>query len=106
MFLLYTSSLCILADFIFAILLQETGHTLSLKEGPTVVYGTIAAVSADNPASSALGGFKEGSQAYRFCHQCYITLDKIALVVRKIQKFNANSQSTLLFDAGCIQFSW
>ena len=71
------SSLCT------GVLLQETGCTLSLKKGPTVIFGTIAAVSADNPASSALGGFKEGSQAYRFCRQCYITLGEIAHVVRK-----------------------
>ena len=34
------------------------------------VYGTIAAVSADNPASNALGGFKEGFTAFRHCRQC------------------------------------
>ncbi|XP_065891557.1 uncharacterized protein [Dysidea avara] len=63
----------------------ETGCTLSLKKDPTVIFGTIAAVSADNPASSALGGFKEGSQAYRFCRQCYITLGEIAHVFHEDQ---------------------
>jgi len=57
--------------------IQDTEYTLPLKKGPTIVFGTIAAVSVDNPASSALGGFKEGSQAYRFFHHCYITLNEI-----------------------------
>jgi len=74
-------------DAIIYILLQETGHTLFFKTGPTVIYGTIVAVSADNPASSAFGGFKGGSQAYRFCRQCYITLDEIPHVVRKLHTF-------------------
>jgi len=30
----------------------------------------VALASADNPASSALGSFKEGSSAYRHCRQC------------------------------------
>ena len=33
-------------------------------------YGALALVSADNPASSAIGGFKEGSSALRPCRQC------------------------------------
>ena len=36
---------------------------------PTI-YGTLGLVSADNPASCALGGFKESTSAYRHCRQC------------------------------------
>ena len=34
------------------------------------MYGTVAIVSADNPASNCLGGFKESSVAYHPCRQC------------------------------------
>ena len=40
-------------------------------------YGTVTLVSADNPASSALGGFKESTSAYRPCRQCLGTNDEI-----------------------------
>ena len=32
--------------------------------------GTVSIVSADNPASAALGGFKESASAFRFCRHC------------------------------------
>jgi hypothetical protein len=32
--------------------------------------GTVTVVSADNPASSALGGFKQSPSAFRFCRHC------------------------------------
>ena len=37
---------------------------------PQKKYGTVCLVLADNLASNALGGFKEGSTAYRGCRQC------------------------------------
>lgn len=40
---------------------------------PEKMYGTLCLVSADNPASSALGGFKETTSAYRPCRQCTAT---------------------------------
>ena len=41
----------------------------------------IALISADNPASSACGEFKEGSSAYRFCRQCLSTADESKEIV-------------------------
>ena len=35
-----------------------------MNGAPKTVYGTIAIGSADNPASNALGGFKEGFTAF------------------------------------------
>ena len=32
--------------------------------------GTVTIVSADNPASAALGGFKESASTSRFCRHC------------------------------------
>lgn len=45
------------------------------------MYGTLAAVSADNLGSLALGGFKESCSAYRCCRHCYATHDTIACQV-------------------------
>ena len=66
---------------VYCLNVQEVGHELVLRRGRRVVFGTVVAVSADNPASSAVGGFKEGSSAYRFCRQCLITIGKIRSVV-------------------------
>lgn len=33
----------------------------------------IASICADNLGANALGGFKEGSSAYRGCRQCMVT---------------------------------
>ena len=44
-------------------------------------FGTIAVISADNPASSALGGFKESGAAYRYCRQCLGTYDETSTKV-------------------------
>lgn len=38
-----------------------------------MTYGTIAAISADNLGSLALGGFKESCSAYRCCRHCLAT---------------------------------
>ena len=58
------------------------GHELVLRRGnaivgTTVIHGTITVVSADNPASCSVGGFKEGGLAYRFCRHCLITMHQI-----------------------------
>lgn len=60
------------------------GHELVLRRGNAVVgipvvYGTISVISADNPASSSLGGFKEGGLAYRFCRQCMTIIAEIKI---------------------------
>ena len=44
-----------------------------VKGVPKIYYGTVAIVSADNPASNSLGGFKESTAAYRYCRQCMAT---------------------------------
>ena len=54
--------------------MQEVGFTF----GHCGHYkGSLALVSADNPASSALGGFKESCSAFRHCHQCMGTKDEM-----------------------------
>ena len=62
-------------------LLQETGCSLSVGGVEQTVYGTLALVSADNPASNAMGGFKESASAYLPCRQCMGTTDQTAAEV-------------------------
>ena len=35
--------------------------------------GTVTVVSADNPASALLGGFKQSASAFWFCRHCTAT---------------------------------
>ena len=60
---------------------KESGHTFEINGENKKLQGTIALISADNPASSACGGFKEGSTAYRFCRQCLATSDESKKIV-------------------------
>ena len=39
-------------------------------------------ISADNPASNSLGGFKESVAAYRFCRQCKANSEETKAMVR------------------------
>lgn len=49
------------------------------------VYRTIAAVSADNLGSLALGGFKESCNAFRCCRQCMTTQETFKLKVIEVE---------------------
>ena len=53
--------------------MQEKGYPFLIDDQPHTLYGTIATISADNPASCALGGFKETTAATRMCRQCMAT---------------------------------
>lgn len=44
--------------------------------------GSVSIVSADNPASAALGGFKQSASAFRFCRHCMGTGEDINSHVR------------------------
>ena len=43
--------------------------------------GTVTIVSADNPASTSLGGFKETAAAFRFCRHCAGTEEDVQSMV-------------------------
>ena len=51
-----------------------------LRDGRSGI-GTIFAVSADNPAACANGGFKEGSTVAHACRQCMATSKDITTEV-------------------------
>ncbi len=54
---------------------------MNIKGVKRTVYGTIVLLSADNIASCACGGFKEGSTAHRYCRQCMATIDQTKVIV-------------------------
>ena len=55
-----------------------------MQGAPRTVYGTLVLVSADNPASSALGGFKESMSALRYCRHCKATNEEASSQVHDI----------------------
>ena len=60
---------------------QENGYSFHIDGSIQTLYGTLTVVSADNLASNALGGFKEGSRAHRYCRQCLGTDDETRVKV-------------------------
>ena len=52
---------------------QEKGHCFVIDGRHEVHFGSLTIVSADNPASCTLGGFKETTAAHRMCRQCLST---------------------------------
>ena len=68
--------------------LKEQGHVFEVKGVPQVFYGTIAVVSADNPASNCLGGFKESTSAHHYCRQCMASSEEARLQVRSQHCFS------------------
>ena len=52
---------------------QEIGYTFAIDGVPQRMWGDLTLVPADNLASNALGGFKEGSTAHRGCRHCLAT---------------------------------
>lgn len=63
---------------------QEKGYPFIFDNNSVVLYGTITTISADNPASCALGGFKESTSAYRLCRQCMATREDAAKKVYNV----------------------
>jgi hypothetical protein len=51
----------------------EAGQDFCINGRVVKLKGTVALLSADNPASCACGGFKDGGTAHRFCRQCLVT---------------------------------
>jgi len=50
--------------------IQKSDRTFQMNGTSKTIYGTMAIASADNAASNALGGFKEGFAALCHCRQC------------------------------------
>ena len=50
--------------------------------GPEKFVGTIAILSGDNPGSSAVGSFIDGSTAFKPCRKCMGTIDSMGTEVR------------------------
>ena len=79
-------SVCYRVDRKITILLQE-GLDIVLSYQRCNFKGTVSIVSADNPASQAIGGFKESSMAFRNCRLCLGTSEDIQTKVTCISTY-------------------
>ena len=61
--------------------IKEHGYSIEVQGLRRTVYGTIAAVSAGNLGSCALGGFKESVIAHHICRQCLATKEQAGIEV-------------------------
>ena len=52
---------------------KENGCDFIVDGRTEKIYGTLAAISADNLGSLALGGFKESCSSFRCCRHCMAT---------------------------------
>ena len=59
-------------------------YSFSIKGEAKTYYGALHAVSADNLASLALGGFNKSCSAFRMCRQCMATQDSAKSMVCSI----------------------
>lgn len=61
---------------------------------PQLLYGTVCVVSADNPASCLLGGFKESTSAHLPCRQCLgtrnLNFEKLSLFSALLKLMKSN----------------
>ena len=76
-------------EFYFICNSQEQGHSFTIGDVSRVIHGTLVAVSADNLGSCALGGFKEGSTAYRGCRHCMATVPEMRTKVQHNDRFHS-----------------
>ena len=66
--MLHIQSVAVTYIYTCICILQENGRDFDVQGLKETFYGTVAVISADNPASNSLGGFKESTAAYRYCH--------------------------------------
>ena len=64
--------------------IREEGYTFNVNGVSELYFGTVAAVSADNLGQCSIGGFKEGSTAYRGCRQCLVKSNELQIKVYHI----------------------
>ena len=57
--------------------LQDEGVPLAVNGETHYFHGAVTIVSADNPASTSLGGFKESASAFRLCRHCMGTAEDV-----------------------------
>lgn len=71
----------ILAPFIRDMEKLESGVTMDIKGQEHFFKGTLTVVSADNPASQLLGGFKQGHTAFLLC-----TVQRINCAIKECRR--------------------
>ena len=60
---------------------QESGYSFVINGQSVKINGSVCTVSADNPAASSLGGFKESASANHPCRQCMTTHAEMSKMV-------------------------
>ena len=63
--------------FFYLCYIEDEGYEFNINGQIRKFRGTIAYISGDNLGSQQIGGFKEGSQAYRKCRECMATADEL-----------------------------
>ena len=58
--------------------MKECGYEFTIGHNMQILYGTLCVLSADNPASSACGGFKESCSARKPCRLCLTNLSELS----------------------------
>ena len=61
--------------FFYLCFIEDAGYEFNINGQIRKFRGTIAYISGDNLDLQQIGGFKEGSQAYRKCRACMATSD-------------------------------
>ena len=77
--MLHILSVAVTYIYICICILQENGCDFDVQGLKETFYGTVAVISADNPASNSSGGFKESTIAFRYCRLCMGTVKKLGM---------------------------
>ena len=70
------------------------------------IESTVTVVSADNPASASLGGFKKSAAAFRFCRHCMGTESQVQSKVctqSLMFYFICNFHSSMIHNLSVVQ---
>lgn len=74
------------------LILQEQGYYFDVGETQKKYFGTVAVISADNPASNGLGGFKESTAATHYCRQCMAdgieALSEVSIIISDCPQYH------------------
>ena len=76
--------------------LQDEGVVFMVNGKNITFKGSLTIVSADNPASALLGGFKQSASAFKYCRHCNGTSSDVQSKVC-LMSTNNEVQSWLIF---------
>ena len=65
--------------------MDTSSQLVTIGHNMQILYGTLCVLSADNPASSACGGFKESCSARKPCRHCLTNLSELSTRFKESQ---------------------